>query len=52
MKVFLDWTCNDSKWREQLIPKLKIDYFNPVVENWSKKAQIKEIKERQIITYL
>ena len=32
-KVFLGGTCNGSDWRKKLIPKLKIDYFNPVVED-------------------
>lgn len=34
MKVFLGGTCNESTWREKLIPMLKIDYFNPVVKDW------------------
>lgn len=34
-KVFLGGTCNGSTWREKLIPNLKIDYFNPVVKDWT-----------------
>jgi len=34
MKVFLGGTCNNSTWRDDIIPLLKIDYFNPIVENW------------------
>ena len=34
-KVFLGGTCNDSLWREELIKKLEIDYFNPVVDDWT-----------------
>ena len=34
-RVFLGGTCNESKWREQLIPLLKVDYFNPVVDDWT-----------------
>ena len=45
MKVFLGGTCNGSNWREELMPHLKIDYFNPVVPTWDKKAQLNEIKE-------
>ncbi len=30
-KVFLGGTCNGSLWRDALIKKLNIDYFNPVV---------------------
>lgn len=36
-KVFLGGTCNNTTWREYLMPLLKIDYFNPVVINWNKK---------------
>ena len=27
-KVFLGGTCNGSTWREELIPMLKVPYFN------------------------
>ena len=47
MKVFLGGTCNESKWRNRIIPMLKINYFNPVVDDWNIKAQKQEIKERQ-----
>jgi hypothetical protein len=50
-KVFLGGTCNGSKWRDILIPKLKIDYFNPVVENWDEEAQKREVEERQNCDY-
>lgn len=46
MKVFLGGTCNDSTWREELIPKLKIDYFNPVVEDWTPECVKKEYEEK------
>ena len=48
MKVFLGGTCNDSTWRNKLISKLKIDYFNPVVDDWTPKCQQEEIKQREI----
>ena len=51
-KVFLGGTCNDSDWREKLINKLKIDYFNPVVPNWDDKAKERELKERDTADYL
>ena len=47
-KVFLGGTCNDSTWRDELIPMLKIDYFNPVVPDWTPVCQQKEIAEKQI----
>ncbi len=46
-KVFLGGTCNNSAWRNELIPMLKIDYFNPVVENWTPECMIEEIKQRE-----
>jgi hypothetical protein len=46
-KVFLGGTCNNSTWRNDLIKMLKINYFNPVVENWTPECQEEEIKQRQ-----
>jgi hypothetical protein len=51
-RVFLGGTCNDSKWRDDLIPLLKIDYFNPVVDDWTEECQIEEIKQRQECDYV
>ena len=46
-KVFLGGTCNGSNWRDLLIPMLNIDYFNPVVENWTPECQARELEERE-----
>jgi len=46
-KVFLGGTCNESTWRNQIIPQLEIDYFNPVVDDWTEDCMAKEIEERQ-----
>ncbi|WP_061328848.1 nucleoside 2-deoxyribosyltransferase domain-containing protein [Clostridium botulinum] len=46
-KVFLGGTCNDSKWRNKLIQLLKIEYFNPVVEDWTPECMEEEIKQRE-----
>ena len=35
MKVFLGGTCAGSKWRDNIIPQLKCEYFNPVVDDWT-----------------
>ena len=51
MKVFLGGTCNESKWREYLIKYLKIDYFNPVVEDWTEECMEEEVIQRQICDY-
>lgn len=47
MKVFLGGTTNNSNWREKLIPLLKINYFNPVVKNWTEKCYQEELKQRK-----
>lgn len=46
-KVFLGGTCNESKWRDDLIELLKIDYFNPVVEDWTPECMTEEIRQRE-----
>jgi hypothetical protein len=46
-KVFLGGTCNGSEWRDQLIPHLNIDYFNPVVAEWNQEAYQRELHERE-----
>lgn len=45
--VFLGGTCGTSTWREKLIPKLKINYYNPVVPDWTPEIQAEEIKQRE-----
>lgn len=46
MKIFLGGTCNKSTWRQVVIDKLIIDYFNPVVDNWTPECQAEELKQR------
>lgn len=50
-KVFLGGTCNESKWRDKLIPMLKIDYFNPVVDDWNEDAYKEELRQKEICDY-
>lgn len=50
-KVFLGGTVNNSKWRDYVIPRLKIDYFNPVVDDWNDQAYEREMKERDTCDY-
>lgn len=50
--TFLGGTCNNSTWREKLIKKLNVPYFNPVVDDWDEKAQKKEVKERETARYV
>lgn len=47
MKAFLGGTCNGSTWRNELIPMLEIDYFNPVVDDWTPDCQAEEIRQRE-----
>lgn len=49
MKVFLGGTCNNSTWRDQLIPLLEsnnINYYNPVVEDWTPDCIIEEERQK------
>jgi len=46
-KVFLGGTTADSNWRDEFEKMLKIDFFNPVVDDWDEKAQEEELKERE-----
>lgn len=46
-KVFLGGTCNNSSWRERLIPLLMCDYFNPVVPDWTEECQKREEYEKE-----
>ena len=48
MKVFLGGTTNDSDWRERLIPMLEIEYFNPVVPDWTPECQAEEERQREV----
>ncbi len=47
MKVFLGGTCNESIWRNRIITMLKIDFFNPVVEDWTPACMAEELKQRE-----
>lgn len=51
-KVFLGGTCNESNWRDILIKNLTIDYFNPVVEDWTPECQEEEIKQRKTCNFV
>ena len=52
MKVFLGGTCGDSDWRSELIKMLKINYFNPVVKDWTPQCQEEELKQRKLCDYV
>jgi len=42
----LGGTCNNTTWRKEFEDNLQIDYFNPVVNNWTKDDYINELKKR------
>ena len=46
-KVFLGGTCNESLWRDDVIKKLKIHYYNPVGKTWTPEMMEEELKQRQ-----
>ncbi len=50
-KVFLGGTCNGSSWREKLIEMLNIDYFNPLVNDWTEECYQEELRQREICDY-
>lgn len=52
MKVFLGGTCSGYKWRNDLIPMLKCDYYNPIVKNWSESDRLREVHERETSDYV
>lgn len=53
MKVFLGGTCSgEYKWRDEIIPELKCDYYNPIVKNWSESDRLREVHERKTSDYV
>jgi len=46
-KVFLGGTCNESTWRNRIVLMLEINYFNPVVDDWTEDCMEREIQERE-----
>lgn len=45
-KVFLGGTCNESNWRAFMESNLTVDYFNPVVDDWTPDCIEKENDEK------
>jgi hypothetical protein len=45
-RVFLGGTCNGTTWRDEMIKDLDVDYFNPVVDDWTSEAQAIEEDEK------
>ena len=47
-KVFLGGTANGSRWRDDFIKGLKIDYYNPVGETWTAEMKKEELRQREV----
>ena len=50
-KVFLGGTCANSTWREELKPLLEIEYFDPVVDDWTPECQAEEERQKKLCDY-
>ena len=49
MRIFLGGTCADTTWREEFIKEIEgsgIEYFNPVVKDWTLECQESEEEEK------
>lgn len=48
-KVALLGTCNDTTWRDKLIPLLTVEFFDPVIKDrkWSEEDRQNEILQTQ-----
>ena len=49
MRIFLGGTCADTTWREEFIKEIEptgIEYFNPVVKDWTPERQAIEEDEK------
>jgi len=44
--VGLFGTCNDSNWRNELIPQLKVPFFNPVITDGSWNESCRQVEEQ------
>lgn len=51
-RVFLGGTCNESLWRKELISQLQIEYFNPVVDDWTPECMAEELRQRELCHYV
>lgn len=54
LKIFLGGTCNESTWREKVmkvLDELGIEYFNPVVDDWTEECYQEELRQRQTCSH-
>jgi len=53
--VFLGGTCNESTWRNRMMIYLHeegVNYFNPVVDDWTEDCMIQEIQKRETCDFV
>lgn len=52
--TYLGGTCNHSTWREKLIALFndQVEFFNPVVPDWTPECQTREDKAREESRYV
>ena len=52
--VYLAGTCNNSKWREELIKKLQynVKYVNPICDNWNHEIEMKMREKKKQCKYI
>ena len=51
-KVFLGGTCNETTLRDEIIPYLKNNFFDPRVPDWTPECMEEELKQRKICDYV
>lgn len=52
MRVFLGGTVYGYDWRGELISRLKCEYFNPIVKNYTDSDRKREIYEREYCDFV
>jgi len=53
MEVFLGGTTAEgTTWRDELIPQLEVDYFNPIVDDWTEEDYQRELEKRETCDYV
>ena len=48
-KVFLGGTCAGTTWRKDLINLIQVDYFDPIVEDWTHECIAIEDAEKDVV---
>jgi hypothetical protein len=46
-KIFYGGTWAGSTWRDELIPLVQVDYFDPIVKDWTLECQAEEKNQKE-----